>query len=79
MPAFRSLHKRCTARSRRQRQNHVLVDLDFFQVHQVGDVLFRVRPRYDTPPIVSAGVIAIAIAISAFVLSRRIRAIEVVT
>jgi len=38
-----------------------------------------VPPRYDTPPIVSALVIAIAIAISAFVLSRRIRAIEVVT
>ena len=51
----------------------------FSNVHQVGDVLFRVPPRYDTPPIVSALVIAIAIAISAFVLSRRIRAIEVVT
>ncbi len=51
----------------------------FANVHQVGDVLFRVPPRYDTPPIVSAAVIVCVIAIAAFVLSRRIRAIEVVT
>ena len=51
----------------------------FANVHQVGDVLFRVPPRYDTPPMVSAAVIVCVIAIAAFVLSRRIRAIEVVT
>ena len=51
----------------------------FSNVHQVGDVLFRVPPRYDTPPLISAAVIGFVIAISAFVLSRRIRAIEVVT
>ena len=51
----------------------------FANVHQVGDVLFRVPPRYDTPPMVSAAVIVCVLAIAAFVLSRRIRAIEVVT
>ncbi len=51
----------------------------FANVHQVGDVLFRVPPRYNTPPLVSAAVIMATIAISALVLKRRIRAIEVVT
>lgn len=51
----------------------------FANVNQVGDVLFRMPPRYPTPPIVSAAVIVATIAISALVLRRRIRAIEVVT
>lgn len=51
----------------------------FANVRQVGDVLFRVPPRYDTHPLISATVIGLIVAASAFVLSRRIRAIEVVT
>jgi len=51
----------------------------FANVRQVGDVLFRMTPRHDTHPIISAAVIALIIAASAFVLRRRIRAIEVVT
>ncbi len=51
----------------------------FANVRQVGDVLFRVPPRHDTHPLVSATVIALIIVASAFVLRRRIRAIEVVT
>ena len=51
----------------------------FANVRQVGDVLFRLPPRHDTHPLISATVIALIIAASAFVLSRRIRAIEVVT
>lgn len=51
----------------------------FANLAQVGDVLFRMAPRYDTPPVVSALVICLVIGISMFVLSRRIRAIEVVT
>jgi ABC-2 type transport system permease protein len=51
----------------------------FANVRQVGDVLFRVPPRHDTHPLVSATVIALIIIASAFVLRRRIRAIEVVT
>jgi len=51
----------------------------FANVQQVGDVLFRIAPRYHTPPFISATVIVIEIAVSALVLRRRIRAIEVVT
>jgi ABC-2 type transport system permease protein len=51
----------------------------FANVHQVGDVLFRMPPRHDTHPLISAAVIVLIVAASAFVLRRRIRAIEVVT
>lgn len=51
----------------------------FANLNQIGDVLFRMPPRYDTPALVSTAVIAIIIAASMFVLSRRIRAVEVVT
>lgn len=51
----------------------------FANLTQVGDVLFRMPPRYDTPAIVSALMLAAIIALSVFVLSRRIRAVEVVT
>ena len=51
----------------------------FGNVNQVGDVLFRMPPRYDTPPLVSAAALCVIVAGSAAVLSRRIRAIEVVT
>jgi ABC-2 type transport system permease protein len=48
-------------------------------VRQVGDVFFRMSPRFETPPFISALVIVTVIIASAVVLSRRIRAIEVVT
>jgi ABC-2 type transport system permease protein len=51
----------------------------FANVRQVGDVLFHMPPRHDTHPLVSAAVIVLIITASAFVLRRRIRAIEVVT
>lgn len=51
----------------------------FANVTQVGDVLFRMPPRYDTHPLLSALVILTVIGASVAVLSRRIRAIEVVT
>jgi ABC-2 type transport system permease protein len=51
----------------------------FANVRQVGDVLFRMPPRHDTHPLVSAAVIVLIITASALVLRRRIRAIEVVT
>jgi ABC-2 type transport system permease protein len=47
---------------------------------QTGDVIFRLRPRFaGTPPAVSMAALAIIVAASIAVLSRRIRAIEVVT
>ncbi len=51
----------------------------FANLNQIGDLLFRMPPRYDTPPLVSTVVLGIIIAIAMFVLSRRIRAVEVVT
>ena len=51
----------------------------FANVRQVGDVLFRLPPRHDTHPLISATVIVLIIVASAAVLRRRIRAIEVVT
>lgn len=51
----------------------------FANVTQIGDVLFRSAPRYDTPPLLSAAVLAATVAVSMVVLSRRIRAVEVVT
>lgn len=51
----------------------------FGNLAQVGDVIFRLRPRYDTPPVVSALLLLALVGISALVLNRRIRAVEVVT
>ncbi len=45
---------------------------------QIGDVLFRLRPKYDTPWPVSFLVIALVIAASGVVLERRVRGVEVV-
>ena len=46
---------------------------------QVGDVIFRVEPRYDTPWGVSLLAVAALIGVSAWVLARRVRGVEVVT
>ena len=46
---------------------------------QVGDVIFRVPPRYDTPWLVSLAVVIGIIVVSALVLERRVRGVEVVT
>ena len=46
---------------------------------QVGDVIFRVEPRYDTPWGVSLLVVTALIALSAWMLARRVRGVEVVT
>lgn len=46
---------------------------------QLGDVLFRLPPRYDSPWIVSLIVVAGLIALSISVLEKRVRGVEVVT
>ena len=46
---------------------------------QVGDVIFRIEPRYDTPWGVSFAAVAGIIAVSAWVLARRVRGVEIVT
>jgi ABC-2 type transport system permease protein len=45
---------------------------------QLGDVIFRLPPKYDTPWIVSLLVISGLIVLSGFVLERRVRGVEVV-
>jgi len=46
---------------------------------QVGDVVFRMPPRYDTPWLVSLVIVLGIMAVSLWVLARRVRAVEVVT
>ncbi|HEY7287348.1 MAG TPA: hypothetical protein VH497_17985 [Vicinamibacterales bacterium] len=45
---------------------------------QLGNVIFRLPPRYETPWIVSLAVTAGLVALSAFILERRVRGVEVV-
>jgi hypothetical protein len=45
---------------------------------QLGDVIFRLPPKYETPWLVSLVVIAALVTLSALVLERRVRGVEVV-
>ena len=45
---------------------------------QIGDVIFRQTPKYETPWPVSLLMIALLLGLSAFVLERRVRGVEVV-
>jgi ABC-2 type transport system permease protein len=45
---------------------------------QLGDVIFRLPPRYQTPWPVSLLLVAVLIAASAFVLERRVRGVEII-
>ncbi len=45
---------------------------------QVGDVIFRQAPRHQTPVVVSFLVLLAVVVISASVLERRVRGVEVV-
>jgi len=45
----------------------------------LGDLVFRVEPRYDTPAWITAIALAVIVAGSAYVLERRVRGVEVVT
>jgi ABC-2 type transport system permease protein len=47
-------------------------------LNQVGDAIFRLPPRYDTPVIVSLIVLLALVTISISVLERRVRGVEVV-
>ncbi len=46
---------------------------------QVGDAIFRLPLRYETPLVLSLGILGILIALSCLILERRVRGIEVVT
>ena len=45
---------------------------------QVGDVIFRLPPKYDTPWILSLVAIIVVIVVSGLVLERRVRGVEVI-
>jgi ABC-2 type transport system permease protein len=47
-------------------------------LNQVGDVIFRLEPRYDTPVLVSMIVLVALVTVSISVLERRVRGVEVV-
>ena len=46
---------------------------------QIGDVIFRLEPRFDSPCLLSILVVVALIVLSMFVLERRVRGVEVVT
>lgn len=48
-------------------------------LQQVGDAVFRVKPRFDFPVWVAAVVVVALIALSFAILARRVRAVEVVS
>jgi ABC-2 type transport system permease protein len=48
-------------------------------LNQIGDIVFRVQPRYSTPAIVSLLAMAVVIGVSIWVLERRVRGVEVVS
>ena len=45
----------------------------------VGDIIFRLHPRYELPPAIAAIVIIVLIGGSLFILDRRVRGVEIVT
>ena len=49
-----------------------------FDLNQVGDAIFRLPLRYDTPWAVSLAALIVLVVISALVLERRVRGVEVV-
>lgn len=48
-------------------------------LQHLGDVIFRVPPRYDTPAWITVLALALIIGLAGFVLERRVRGVEVVT
>jgi ABC-2 type transport system permease protein len=48
-------------------------------MEQVGDVIFRLTPRYQISPAIAAVAVAIMIAGSIWILMRRVRGVEIVT
>ena len=47
-------------------------------LNQVGDVIFRLTPRYDTPWPFAVGVVVLLVTVSGVILDRRVRGVEVV-
>jgi ABC-2 type transport system permease protein len=48
-------------------------------LNQIGDLVFRLQPRYSTPAVVSVLAMVAVIAVAIWVLERRVRGVEVVS
>ena len=48
-------------------------------LEQLGDIIFRLQPRYQVAPSIAVLTVVIAIAGSIFILTRRVRGVEIVT
>lgn len=48
-------------------------------LNQLGDIVFRLQPRYTTPPFVAFLAMLVIIGVCAWVLERRVRGVEVVS
>jgi ABC-2 type transport system permease protein len=48
-------------------------------LEQLGDVIFRIEPRYDLPPAVAVVAVLVLIGGALFILDRRVRGVEIVT
>ena len=48
-------------------------------LRQLGDVIFRLQPRYSTPAVGSLLAVAVLIGLSAWILERQVRGVEVVS
>jgi hypothetical protein len=48
-------------------------------LNQLGDIIFRLQPRYSTPTVVSVLAMAAIIGVAIWVLGRRVRGVEVVS
>jgi ABC-2 type transport system permease protein len=48
-------------------------------LNQLGDIIFRLQPRYSTPTVVSVLAMAAVIGLAVWVLERRVRGVEVVS
>ena len=48
-------------------------------LEQLGDVIFRLRPRYDLPPVIAVIAVVVLIVGSLWILDRKVRGVEIVT
>jgi ABC-type transport system involved in multi-copper enzyme maturation permease subunit len=48
-------------------------------LEQLGDVMFRLQPRYQIPPVLAGFAVVVVIAGSIWILMRRVRGVEIVT
>jgi len=48
-------------------------------LEQLGDIIFRLQPRYQVSPAIAALTVVVVIAGSIYIVTRRVRGVEIVT